>query len=130
MRIVQTSDEKIEKERAKLEKLEASLIEEESALEKIQDSLKGLFFHQSYFSSFRWCYITKDKTQVFHDKIELKQKELAPWQAKINKTKAEIDIAVSEQDVLSQKAEAAQKAANDAELMLNQFKKERESKVA
>lgn len=73
--------------------------------------------------------LSKDKTQVFHDQIEAKQKELAPWEAKINKTKAELDIAVSEQDALTQKAEAAQKAAAEAELTLNQLKEGQQNKV-
>ncbi|GJJ13220.1 hypothetical protein Clacol_007471 [Clathrus columnatus] len=110
-RTIQSSAEKIEKDRAKLEKLEASLEQEESALEKIRDSLKGY------------------KTQVFHDQIETKQKELAPWEAKINKTKAELDIATSERDALAQKADAVSKAVTDAEALLDQLKQQRENKA-
>ena len=36
-----------------------------------------------------------DKTQGFHDQIEVKQKELEPWTAKINSKQAEIDVATS-----------------------------------
>lgn len=125
-RTIHSSEEKIQQERAKLEKLEASLVEEETALEKIQESLKGLVTpHEPLYI----CSCYKDKTQVFHDQIEAKQKELAPWEAKINKTKAELDIAVSEQGALTQKAEAAQKAAAEAELTLNQFKEGQQNKV-
>jgi len=41
-----------------------------------------------------------DKTQSFHDQIEVKQKELQPWTAKINVKQAEIDVATSECDAL------------------------------
>lgn len=47
-----------------------------------------------------------DKTQSFHDQIEVKQKELQPWTAKINVKQAEIDVATSECDALAKRAEA------------------------
>ncbi|KAF8586245.1 RecF/RecN/SMC protein [Ramaria rubella] len=110
-RFAQSNADKIERERAKLEKLEVSLDQEESALDNIRDSLK-------------------DKTRVFHDQIEIKQKELVPWEAKINKTKAEVDIASSERDMLAQKAEAAEKTAADAQETLHQLTGDRDAKVA
>lgn len=45
-RAVHDHSEKIDKERAKLQKLEESLDEEESALDSIRDSLKGAWLHQ------------------------------------------------------------------------------------
>ncbi|KAF8518607.1 RecF/RecN/SMC [Gautieria morchelliformis] len=109
-RAVHNNAEKIDKERAKLEKLEASLDEEENALEIIRDSLK-------------------DKTQVFHDEIEAKQKELVPWEAKINQTKAETDIASSEREMLSQKVEAVEKSAAEAQEALRQLTADRDAKT-
>ncbi|KAG0695739.1 hypothetical protein DFH29DRAFT_1029507 [Suillus ampliporus] len=46
----------------------------------------------------------KDKTQVFHEQIKAKQKELQPWTAKINVKKAAIDVASPERDALAKKA--------------------------
>ena len=43
MHTIEDSTEKMEKERAKVEENEASLAEEEKVLERIRDSLKGLF---------------------------------------------------------------------------------------
>jgi structural maintenance of chromosome 4 len=70
-----------------------------------------------------------DKTQVFHDQIEVKQKELQPWTAKINAKKAEIDVATSEQDALSRKAEAIREAGKAAAEELKQIQRDREAKV-
>jgi structural maintenance of chromosome 4 len=70
-----------------------------------------------------------DKTQIFHDQIEHKQKELVPWEAKINQTKAEIDIASSERDMLAQKAKAIEKSAAEAQEALQQLTDDRNAKV-
>lgn len=70
-----------------------------------------------------------DKTQVFHDQIEIKQKELVPWEAKINQTKAEIDIASSERDMLVQKAKAIEASAAEAQEVLQQLTADRDAKV-
>lgn len=70
-----------------------------------------------------------DKTQVFHDQIEVKQKELVPWEGKINQTKAEIDIASSERDMLVQKAKAVEKSVAEAQEALQQLTSDRDAKV-
>jgi structural maintenance of chromosome 4 len=70
-----------------------------------------------------------DKTQVFHDQIEAKQKELAPWEAKINKTKAELGIASSEREMLSQKAKAIENSAIEAQATLERLTIDRDEKV-
>ncbi|KAF8514546.1 RecF/RecN/SMC protein [Hysterangium stoloniferum] len=110
-RTIVSSGEKIEKERAKLEDLEESLDREENTLDTIRDSLK-------------------DKTQVFHDQIEAKQKDLAPWEAKINKTKAELDIASSEREMLSQKAKTIENSAIEAQEALERLTTDRDAKNA
>ena len=48
--------------------------------------------------------VSADMTQVFNDKTEIKQKELAPWTEKINQKQAELDLATSERDVSAKKA--------------------------
>ena len=70
-----------------------------------------------------------DKTQVFHDKIEVKQKELQPWTAKINAKQAEIDLATNERDMLAKKAEAAKAASKEAQDHLEQLRADNEAKV-
>lgn len=71
-----------------------------------------------------------DKTQTFHDQIEVKQKELQPWTTKINAKTAAIDIARSERDALAQKAEAIQKAGKEAEENLQTKRTEHQGKVS
>ena len=70
-----------------------------------------------------------DKTQVFHDQIEQKQKELQPWTAKINAKQASLDNAISERDMLQKKAEAAQQALDEAQRSLDQLREDKKAKV-
>jgi structural maintenance of chromosome 4 len=51
---------------------------------------------------------------VFQRQIEVKQKELAPWTAKVNTKQAEIDLAESERALLADKATGAQAAVDEA----------------
>ena len=74
------------------------------------------------------CYCA-DKTQVFHDQIEVKQKELQPWTAKINALQAEIDVASSERDALTKKAEAVREAGQQAQSNLQNLQADHEAKV-
>ncbi|KAJ6499379.1 RecF/RecN/SMC [Mycena sanguinolenta] len=109
--IVEDSAEKMEKEKGKLESFEASLIQEEKVLEGIRDSLK-------------------DKTQVFHDQIEAKQKDLQPWTSKINAKESEIVVATGERDALAKKAKAAQDALEEAANNLEQLRADQTNKLA
>lgn len=70
-----------------------------------------------------------DKTQVFHDKIQVKQKELQPWTAQINEKQASIDVATSERDALAKKAEALKAQCTEAADTLKALLKERETKA-
>ena len=70
-----------------------------------------------------------DRTQVFHDQIEVKQKELQPWTAKINSKQAEIDVATSEHDVLVEKVAGIKEAFKEAQVTLDQLRKDHQSKV-
>ncbi|PCH34299.1 RecF/RecN/SMC protein [Wolfiporia cocos MD-104 SS10] len=111
LRAIEDNTAKMEKEKGKLEEFEESLAEEEKILEEIRDSLK-------------------DKTQVFHDQIEVKQKDLQPWTAKINAKKAEIDLATSERDALVKKAESAKAALLEAQETLEKLRADHEAKMA
>ncbi|KAJ7733746.1 RecF/RecN/SMC protein [Mycena maculata] len=105
------SVEKIQKEKGKLEAFETSLVKEEKVLEGIRDSLK-------------------DKTQVFHDQIEAKQKDLQPWTTRINAKKSEVDVATSEREALAKKAKAVQDAAEEASRNLEQLREDQQAKLA
>lgn len=65
---------------------------------------------------------------MFTDQIELKQKDLQPWQAKLSDLQTKIDVAASERDLLSSKADGAQKAAQEADEQLQAVKDEVKSK--
>jgi structural maintenance of chromosome 4 len=60
----------------------------------------------------------------------VKQKELQPWTAKINKKQADIDIATSERDALVKKAEHAQEAIREAEAHLNTLQTDQDKKAS
>ncbi|KAJ7589585.1 RecF/RecN/SMC [Mycena floridula] len=110
-RTIEDNSAKIEKHKKELVKYEADLVKEEKALEAITDSLRG-------------------KTQGYHDKIEIKQRELQPWGAKINGKKAEIDVATSERDALTKKAEDAKIASEEANGNLERLNAEHKAKIS
>ncbi|KAF6748357.1 RecF/RecN/SMC N terminal domain-containing protein [Ephemerocybe angulata] len=93
---INDANESLEKNKRELEAHEESLEVEEKKLEGIQESLTG-------------------KTRVFHDKIQVKQKELQPWTAKIDAKQAEIDVRVSERDTLAKRAEDRKNQLDEAE---------------
>lgn len=78
----------------------------------------------------RSCTSVTDKTQVFHDQIEVKQKELQPWTTRINAKKAGIDIATSERDALARKAAGLQDAVKDAQNDLELQQAAQQAKVS
>ncbi|KAI0066534.1 hypothetical protein BV25DRAFT_1849078 [Artomyces pyxidatus] len=100
----------MQSEKEKVDDLEEKLQHEEKILEGIRDSLK-------------------DKTQVFHDQIEQKQKELQPWTAKINTKQAEIDVKTSERDMLVKKAETIKEASKEASDNLEKLQADQEGKL-
>ena len=69
------------------------------------------------------------KTQVFHDQIEVKQKELQPWTTKINAKQAEIDVASSDRDALKRKADAVKEALKEAQENLDTLRRDLDAKV-
>ena len=74
-------------------------------------------------------FFSSDKTQVFHDKIQEKQKELQPWTAQINAKQANIDVASSERDALSKKADSLKLQLKESEETLTTLQSEYKSKV-
>ena len=66
---------------------------------------------------------------MFHDQIEVKQKELQPWTAKINAKQAEVDVASSERDALAKKAESIKQAGKEALEALEKLQKDQSKKV-
>ena len=93
----------LETNRAKVAELEKKLVVEEAELDEIRDGLK-------------------DKTDVFTNQIEVKQRELEPWTAKISEKQSAIDVATSERDLLVQKASSVQQALEEAEARVLQVK--------
>ncbi|KAF8129892.1 RecF/RecN/SMC [Boletus edulis] len=109
-RTIQESSAKIDRKRAEIEEHEENLKKEEDLLESIRDSLK-------------------DKTQVFHDQIEVKQKELQPWVNKINAKKAGIVVATSERDALANKVAGLKDAVKNAQEDLEQQQATQQAKL-
>ncbi|KAG0213303.1 hypothetical protein BGX33_002962 [Mortierella sp. NVP41] len=99
------------KHQNEMEKLERSLVAAEEELEVIRESLKG-------------------KTEEFSQQIEVHQKELAPWTAKIVAKQSEVDMAQSEHDLLEQRAKNAQSIHQEAEAALEALKRSQSSKEA
>ncbi|KAJ9102655.1 hypothetical protein QFC19_004764 [Naganishia cerealis] len=92
---VESHGEEIDKTRNQLDELEHKLVEDEADLEQVRDSLK-------------------DKTDEFTTQIELKQRELEPWTAKVSEKQGAIDVAQSEKSVLEARATAGQTAWKNA----------------
>lgn len=103
------SAHRIEKEEAALRKLEASLESEEAELEKIRDSLKG-------------------KTEKFSRAIELKQRELQPWTAKISEKVAAKDVAQEERDLLASRGAQVEASIAEAKEALRNLELDNQSK--
>ncbi|OXG87424.1 hypothetical protein C345_03199 [Cryptococcus neoformans A2-102-5] len=93
---IESYAENLEKNRKKVADLEEKLESEQAELEEVIDSLK-------------------DKTAVFTTQIEIKQRELEPWTAKISEKQSAVDIAKSERDLLSEKATGILKSMQEAE---------------
>ncbi|KAH9041388.1 RecF/RecN/SMC N terminal domain-containing protein [Lactarius pseudohatsudake] len=107
LRSIQDNTAKMKNEKKKADQYEEELQQEEKVLEGIRDN----------------------KTQVFHDQIEQKQKELQPWKAKINQKQAEVDVKTSERDMLVKKAEAVKQASAEAQEALETVKSDQKAKL-
>lgn len=129
-RTIEESTAKIERTRTEIEEHEANLMKEEDVLESIRDSLKGAsHVCRSPYPRVSLSTLATDKTQVFHDQIEAKQKELSPWTAKINAKQATIDVATSERDALTKKVAGLKDAVKNAQDDLQQQQETQQAKV-
>ncbi|WWC93076.1 uncharacterized protein L201_008041 [Kwoniella dendrophila CBS 6074] len=99
----------LEKNRTKVADLEEKLETEQAELEEVVDSLK-------------------DKTAEFTTQIEIKQRELEPWTAKISEKQSLIDVATSERELLAEKATSMQASLDEAKASLQDLKEGDEEK--
>ncbi|KAG8797776.1 hypothetical protein FRC16_008533 [Serendipita sp. 398] len=116
---IRHNSEILERSQEEVERMEASLGQEEKKLEDIVDSLKGM----SLLFPFH-------KTQGFTKQIEAKQKELQPWTAKIRQKEGEIKIAQNEQESLKKKVESIKNAGSEAKAAVDALKADKDSKAS
>ncbi|KAH8993877.1 SMCs flexible hinge [Lactarius hatsudake] len=107
LRSIQDNTAKAKSKKRKASRYEEELQQEERALEVIRD----------------------DKTQVFRDRIEQKQKELQPWKVKVDQKQAEVDVKTSKHDMLVKKAEAVEQASAEAHEALKTAKSVQTAKI-
>jgi hypothetical protein len=69
------------------------------------------------------------KTEVFSAQIEVLQKDLQPWAAKIAEKQAAIDLAANERDLLTEKSEGVKVAIEEAETTLAKLATDGKTKV-
>ncbi|KAH9032484.1 SMCs flexible hinge [Lactarius pseudohatsudake] len=110
LRSIQDNTAKAKSEKRKADQYEEELQREERALEGIRDGLE-------------------DKSRVFRDRIEQKQKELQPWKAKVDQKQAEVDVKTSERDMLVKRAEAVEQASAEAHEALETAKSVQTAKI-
>ena len=92
-----------------IEELEQQAEAEEKELTKIRDSLKG-------------------KTQGLSDEIAAKQKQLEPWNAKVNDKQSAIAVAQSELDILRERESAGATAVSEIESKIASYQELRDAK--
>lgn len=107
--LVEKYTDDIEKKTQQVAELEQNLQTEEAELARIREDLKG-------------------KTQGLSDDIAAKQKSLEPWQEKINHKQSSLAVAQSELDILLERANAGQKALDDAEARIQDITSQKAQK--
>jgi len=105
------ADEDIVRLTAEIEGLEQQMAAEEKEFTKVRESLKG-------------------KTQGLSDEIAAKQKQLEPWNAKVNEKQSTMAVAQSELDILRERENSGATAVADIEAKIHGFQTQREVKVA
>lgn len=105
------AQEDIERLTGEIEALEEQRSAEDKELAKIRDGLKG-------------------KTQGISDDIAAKQKQLEPWNAKINEKQSSIAVAQSELDMLRERENAGANAVSEVEAKIAGLQEQREAKAA
>ena len=96
---------------AEIGELEAEMQSEDDELSRIRESLKG-------------------KTQGLSDDIAAKQKQLEPWNAKVNDKQSAIAVAQSELDILRERENAGATAVAEIEAKTATYSEQREAKAA
>ncbi|KAK5133033.1 hypothetical protein LTR08_008238 [Meristemomyces frigidus] len=94
-----------------IEALEQEMAAEEKELAKVRDSLKG-------------------KTQGLSDQIAAKQKQLEPWNVKVNEKQSAIAVAQSELDILRERETSGATAVADVEAKIAGLQEQREIKAS
>lgn len=112
MAAIESYTEQLESNRKKVADLEEKLESEQAELEEVVDSLKGRWLKAVMYRFWRDII---DKTAVFTTQIEIKQRELEPWTAKISEKQSVMDVAKSERDLLAEKATGILKSMQEAE---------------
>ena len=127
LRSIQENSAKVESEKKKADGFEEKLRQEERVLEGIRDRLEGMSI---CFSSDNCALIgLADKTLVFRNQIEQKQKELQFWKTKINQKQAEVDVKIDERDMLVKRVEAVKQGSVEAQEALETVKGDQKAKV-
>ena len=93
-----------------IEELEQEAEAEEQELTKIREGLKG-------------------KTQGLSDEIAAKQKQLEPWNAKVNDKQSAMAVAQSELDILRERESAGATAVAEIEAKIASYQEQREAKA-
>lgn len=96
---------------SQIEELEQEAEAEEQELSKIREGLKG-------------------KTQGLSDEIAAKQKQLEPWNAKVNDRQSAMAVAQSELDILRERENAGATAVAEIEAKIASYQEQREAKVS
>lgn len=99
----------LERLSAEVAAMEARLQADEEELERVRNDLKG-------------------KTQIFSDQITQKQKQLEPWNEKINQKQSAIAVTQSELDILHQKRKATQKSMEEFQAKIELIQESRKAK--
>lgn len=107
--LIETYETEIKKFRVEMTTLDNSLAKEDQELTKIRLSLK-------------------DKTQVFSDQIELKQKQKQPWDAQISAKQSALEVAKSELDMLNEKSSRVIRDLGEATSQLADLSQEIEAR--
>lgn len=90
----------LKKQMAELERLDENLVKAQAEMDLIRDGLKG-------------------KTDGFQKKIDEKKQELMPWTDKINAKQSEIDIKLSDIQLLEEKANGGERTIKETEEQIN-----------
>ncbi|KAK4542381.1 hypothetical protein LTR36_006838 [Oleoguttula mirabilis] len=109
--LARNADADVTRLTSEIESLEEDMAAEQKELVKVRDSLKG-------------------KTQGLSDQIAAKQKQLEPWNAKVNEKQSSMAVAQSELDILRERESAGATAVADVEAKIASLQEQREIKAS